>query len=109
MKDLLDIITDNKVGYKFQCDDAKRIGIDYEHFNPWFPEKNTDKSFPATQKKDIPADAYFTLSHIAKLDILLNLCNQHHLNYNLIIEQWDEKEQEITNEIYIVNNNWKNQ
>ena len=84
MKNVLEIITDNKIGYKFQCDDRKR------------------------QDLKVPTDDYFKLSETDKLNDLLNICNEHHLNYNLIIEEWSEKEQEITNEIYIVANNCEN-
>ena len=87
MKNILELITDNKVGYKFQCDDTKRH---QEHL------------------KDVNTDDYFMLSEIDKLNKVLTLCNDNHLNYNLILEEWSEEEQEITNEIYIISNNHKN-
>jgi len=88
MKNVLDIVTDNKVGYKFQCDDRK-----------------TDMDGVVSS---VPTDDYFKLSEIDKLNELLVICNEYHLNYNLILEEWSEKDQEITKEIYIVNTNHKN-
>lgn len=87
MKNILKTITDNKVGYKFQCDDRR---ID-------------------TLKISVPCDDYFCLSETERLNELLNLCNENRINYTLIIEEWSESEQQITNEIYIVDNNHKNQ
>lgn len=87
-KNILDLVTENKVGYKFQCDDRR---------------KNQDHI-----KDPINNDKYFALSEVDKLNKLLIVCNDNHLNYNLILEHWDEKEQEIVNEIYIVSNNCKN-
>ena len=75
MKDVLRIIADNKVGYKFQC---------------------------------VNTDDYFLLTEVDKLNEVLTLCNDNHLNYNLILEEWSEEDQEITNEIYIISNNHKN-
>lgn len=88
MKNVLDIITDNKVGYKFQCDDRK-TAMDGE-------------------ASSVPTDDYFKLTEIDKLNELLAICNKFHLNYNLILEEWSEADQEITKEIYIVNTNSKN-
>ena len=87
MKNILKTITDKKagyIGYKFQCDDRR-------------------------SPKSVPCDDYFCLSETEKLNKLLNICNENRLNYTLIIEEWSEEEQQITNEIYIVDNNHKNQ
>ena len=89
MKNVLDIITDNKVGYVFRCDDRKT-------------------SIDNSEAVSVPTDDYFTLSEIDKLNELLAICNKFHLNYTLILEEWSEKDQDITNEIYIVNQNHKN-
>ncbi len=86
MKNILKTITDNKVGYKFQCDDRKSN----------------------TLNLTVPCDDYFCLSDTERLNQLLNICNENRLNYTLIIEEWSEEEQQITNEIYIVDNNHKN-
>ena len=88
MKNVLDIITDNKVGYKFACDDRK-TSIDGE-------------------ASTVPTDAYFTLTEIDKLNELLVICNKFHLKYDLFLEEWSEADQEIRKEIYIVNQNHKN-
>jgi len=85
MKNILKTITENKVGYKFQCDDRRATKI------------------------SVPCDDYFCLSETERLNELLNLCNENRLNYNLIIEEWSEEEQQIKKEIYIVDNNHKNQ
>jgi hypothetical protein len=84
MKNILKTITNNKIGYKFQCDDRRG------------------------DKISVPCDDYFCLSEIEELNKLLNLCNENRLNYTLIIEEWSEENQVITNEIYIVDNNHKN-
>ena len=68
MKNLLEIITDNRVGYKFSCDDRK-----------------TSMDGVAST---VPTDAYFTLTDIDRLNKLLNICNQFHLNYDLWLEEW---------------------
>tara|TARA_R110000751_G_scaffold16945_1_gene52990 strand:+ start:437 stop:706 length:270 start_codon:yes stop_codon:yes gene_type:complete len=88
MKDVLRIIADNKVGYKFQCDDRRKS---QEHL-----------------KDHVNTDDYFLLTEVDKLNEVLTLCNDNHLNYNLILEEWSEEDQEITNEIYIISNNHKN-
>ena len=88
MKNVLDIITDNKVGYKFQCDDRK-TAMDGE-------------------ASSVPTDDYFKLTEIDKLNELLAICNKFHLNYTLVLEEWSEEESQITNEIFIVDNNHKN-
>jgi len=85
MENILELITENKVGYKFQCDDRKRRQVDII--------------------KSVPTDTYFALSDISNLNKLLTICNKHHLNYNLILEEWNEATQEITKEIYIIGNN----
>jgi len=88
MKNILKTITCNRggnIGYKFQCDDRRASNI------------------------SVPCDDYFLLSEIERLNELLYVCNQNRLNYNLIIEKWSEEEQKITKEIYIVDNNHKNQ
>lgn len=90
MKNILKTITCNRggnIGYKFQCDDRR---ID-------------------TLNISVPCDDYFLLSEIERLNELLYLCNENRLNYTLIIEEWSEAKQQILNEIYIVDNNHKNQ
>ena len=67
MGNILELITENKVGYKFQCDDRK-----------------TQKGAVA---ESVPTDTYFALSDISNLNKLLTICNKHHLNYNLILEE----------------------
>jgi hypothetical protein len=87
MKNILKTITCNRggnIGYKFQCDDRRASNI------------------------FVPCDDYFLLSEIERLNELLYVCNENRLNYNLIIEEWSEEEQQITKEIYIVDNNHKN-
>jgi hypothetical protein len=88
MKNVLEIITDNKVGYKFACDDRKTV-----------------KGGVAST---VPTDDYFTLTEIDKLNELLVICNKFHLQYDLYLEEWSESDQEIVKEIYIVNTNYKN-
>ena len=88
MKNLLEIITDNRVGYKFSCDDRK-TSMDGE-------------------ASTVPTDAYFTLTDIDRLNKLLDICNKFHLNYDLWLEEWSEADQEIIDEIYIVRQNYKN-
>ena len=83
MKNIIEIITDNKVGYKFQCDDRR-------------------------SPKGVEVDDYFLLSEVDKFNQVLNLCNKYHLNYTLVLEEWSEEESQITNEIFIVDNNHKN-
>lgn len=88
MKNILEIITDNKVGYKFACDDRK-TAID-------------------GVASSVPTDDYFTLTETDRLNELLLICNKFHLQYDLYLEEWSEEEQQIVNEIYIVQNNHKN-
>lgn len=88
MKNILEIITDNKVGYKFACDDRK-TAID-------------------GVASSVPTDDYFTLTETDRLNELLLICNKFHLQYDLYLEEWSEEEQQIVKEIYIVQNNHKN-
>ena len=88
MKNILEIITDNRVGYKFACDDRK-TAID-------------------GVASSVPTDDYFTLTETDRLNELLLICNKFHLQYDLYLEEWSEEEQQIVNEIYIVQNNHKN-
>lgn len=88
MKNILEIITDNRVGYKFACDDRK-TAID-------------------GVASSVPTDDYFTLTETDRLNELLLICNKFHLQYDLYLEEWSEEEQQIVKEIYIVQNNHKN-
>ena len=85
MKNLLKLITNKRdqVYYDFRCDDRRK-------------------------GDEIPTDKSFCLSEVVEINNLLNKCNEPHLNYDLVIVEWDESEQSIDSELYIVGNNSKN-
>lgn len=82
---ILETISKNKVYYMFRCDDRRR------------------------KQLDIPTDNSFSLTEIEDLTTLLEKCNLLKLNYDLVIQRWDEVEQTIVgDEIQIVMTNYKN-
>ena len=85
MKNLLKTITNknNIIFYDFRCDDKRK-------------------------NKKIPTDKSFCLSDVKNVNKLLNICNNLKLNYDLVVVHWNEKEQEICKEIYLIGNNFKN-
>ena len=83
MNTLFNKIVKDKVYYQLRCDDKKK---------------------PPT----IQSDQWFKLSEINELNTALDICNRLHLNYDLAIEEWIEKEQSIGSSIDLVNNNYKN-
>jgi hypothetical protein len=85
MKNILSSITNNdiiQVYYKLMCDDKRATTL--------------------------LCDYYFELYETDKLNDLLNVCNSNRYNYDLVIEHWCEKTQEIIKHIYLVSNNYKN-
>lgn len=80
---ILETISKDKVYYMFRCDDRRR--------------------------GDLPTDKSFSLTEVSELTNLLDKCNALKLNYDLVIQEWNEKEQTIVgDEMKIIMNNYKN-
>jgi hypothetical protein len=69
--------------YMIRCDDAKR---------------------PST----ILPDKHFELDDLRGLQNYLEICNANKLNYDLLIEEFDKNNEEVTKNIYLINNNHLN-
>jgi len=85
----LNKISENKnrqIYYMFCCDDEKK-GLN----------------------KKIKTDESFKLTELDELNDLLKICNNLHINYDLSIDHWSEEKQELVNQLYIIQNNYKNQ
>jgi len=83
-RNILELISFNKVYYEFRCDDRRGT------------------------KDSVPTDRSFCLTEIDEMNNLLVSCNMKHLNYDLIIQEWNSSTQCVETEIYIVNNNHLN-
>jgi len=83
-RSILELISSNKVYYEFRCDDRRGV------------------------RDRIPTDRSFRLTEMDELNDLLVSCNAKHLNYDLIIQEWNSSTQSVETEIYIVNNNHLN-
>jgi hypothetical protein len=53
-------------------------------------------------------DKHFELDDVRGLKNYLEFCNTHKLNYDLLIEEFDTDNQEVTDNFYLINNNHLN-
>jgi hypothetical protein len=69
--------------YMIRCDDSKR-------------------------PSNILPDKHFELDDLIGLQNYLEICNAHKLNYDLVIEEFDKNNEEVTKNIYLINKNHLN-
>lgn len=57
---------------------------------------------------NILPDKHFELDDVRGLQNYLEFCNIHKLNYDLLIEEFDKSNEEVTKNIYLINKNHLN-
>lgn len=57
---------------------------------------------------NILPDKHFELDDVRGLKNYLAFCNTHKLNYDLVIEEFDKNNEEVTDNFYLINNNHLN-
>lgn len=77
--------SDTLVYYQLCCDDIKR------------------------DNELVKTDMSFNLIDVDGLKKIVKYLDDYNINYDLSIQEWDVKEEEITQEIFLVRNNYKNQ
>jgi hypothetical protein len=63
-----------------------------------------DKNKPS----EIKPDAWFRLWEFKELSEYIQLCENHNLKYDLVIQEFDTKDDSVSYEINIINNNHLN-
>jgi hypothetical protein len=66
--------------------------------------KCDDKNSPV----EVKPDAFFRLWEFEKLSKYIQLCENHNLKYDLVIQEFNTEDDSVEYEIDIVSKNWEN-
>jgi hypothetical protein len=115
------IIIQNYINYFTSNDDERKLM--YENAYQYVKEDHVDELENLTKQYEIYyiircddpkrpntilPDKYFELYDVYGLQNYLEICNAHKLNYDLVIEEFDKNNEEVTENIYLINKNHLN-
>jgi hypothetical protein len=93
------------------CDLSSNEALNWKPFNKqidqfesYYMIRCDDPKRPST----ILPDKHFELNNLIGLQNYLDICNANKLNYDLVIEEFDKNNEEVTENIYLINKNHLN-